>query len=61
MVTTSAGVVRDAYQGRDERFKVTGLKPNTTLCECTDIPCVNASYDDGSFLWSDSKAYCTKL
>ena len=56
MVATSTGVVKDAYQGRDERFKITGLKPNTEY-----ILCVKAIYDDGSFLWSDPKAYCTKL
>jgi hypothetical protein len=45
-----------APQGKEVRFKVVGLKPNTEY-----ILCVKAIYDDGSFLWSDSKAYMTRL
>jgi hypothetical protein len=41
-------------QGRETRFRVTGLKSNTEY-----ILCVKAIYDDGSFLWSESKAYRT--
>ena len=36
-------------------LQVTALKPNTEY-----ILCVKAIYDDGSFLWSESKAYHTK-
>ena len=43
-------------QGPEQRFRITGLKPNTEY-----ILCVKAIYDDGSFLWSESKAYMTKL
>ena len=45
-----------AAQGPEQRFRITGLKPNTEY-----ILCVKAIYDDGSFLWSESKAYMTKL
>lgn len=41
-------------QGRETRFRVTGLKSNTEY-----IMCVKAIYDDGSFVWSESKAYRT--
>ncbi|GAX74227.1 hypothetical protein CEUSTIGMA_g1676.t1 [Chlamydomonas eustigma] len=56
MIATSTGVVKDVYQGPEQRFRITGLKPNTEY-----ILCVKALYDDGSFLWSESKAYMTKL
>ncbi|KAL6758234.1 hypothetical protein V8C86DRAFT_2601400 [Haematococcus lacustris] len=56
MIATSTGVVKDVYQGRDTRFRITGLKSNTEY-----ILCVKAIYDDGSFIWSESKAYTTKL
>jgi hypothetical protein len=49
-------VVKDVYQGIDTGFRVTGLKSNTEY-----VFCVKAIYDDGSFLWSESKAYHTKL
>ncbi|GLC41598.1 hypothetical protein PLESTF_000274300 [Pleodorina starrii] len=54
MIATGTGVVKDVYQGRESRFRVTGLKSNTEY-----ILCVKAIYDDGSFLWSESKAYRT--
>lgn len=41
-------------QGKETQFKVVGLKPNTEY-----ILCVKAIYDDGSFLWSESKAFRT--
>ncbi|PNW80231.1 hypothetical protein CHLRE_08g383101v5 [Chlamydomonas reinhardtii] len=44
----------NGHQGRESRFRVTGLKSNTEY-----IMCVKALYDDGSFLWSESKAYRT--
>ena len=56
MIATSTGVVKDVYQGPEQRFRITGLKPNTEY-----ILCVKAIYDDGSFLWSESKAYKTIL
>jgi len=56
MIATSTGVVKDVYQGKEQRFKITGLKPNTEY-----ILCVKAIYDDGSFLWSESKGYTTKI
>lgn len=56
MIATLTGVVKDVYQGKDQRYKVTGLKPNTEY-----ILCVKAIYNDGSFLWSESKGYMTKL
>lgn len=55
MIATNTGVVKEAYMGRGSKFKVLGLKPNTEY-----IFCVKAIYDDGSFLWSESKAYHTK-
>lgn len=55
MIATNTGVVKDAYQGKTQKFKVMGLRPNTEY-----IFCVKAIYDDGSFLWSESKAYHTK-
>ncbi|PNH04177.1 hypothetical protein TSOC_009697, partial [Tetrabaena socialis] len=54
MIATGTGVVKDVYQGRETRFRITGLKSNTEY-----ILCVKAIYDDGSFLWSESKAYRT--
>ena len=36
--------------------QITGLKPGTEY-----ILCVKAIYDDGSFLWSESKAYVTRI
>jgi len=56
MIATSTGVVKDVYQGKEQRFRITGLKPNTEY-----ILCVKAIYDDGSFLWSESRAYMTKM
>jgi hypothetical protein len=56
MIATSTGVVKDVYQGPESRFRITGLKPNTEY-----ILCVKAIYDDGSFLWSESKSFQTML
>jgi len=56
MIASSTGVVKDVYQGPEQRFRITGLKPNTEY-----ILCVKAIYDDGSFLWSESKAYMTSV
>jgi hypothetical protein len=56
MIATGTGVVKDVYQGKQTRFRITGLKPNTEY-----ILCVKATYEDGSFLWSESKAYMTTV
>lgn len=56
MIATGTGVVKDVYQGPEQRFRIVGLKANTEY-----ILCVKAIYDDGSFLWSESKAYMTRM
>jgi len=43
------------YQGLHTRFRSTGLRPDMEY-----IFCVKATYDDGSFLWSESKAFQTR-
>jgi hypothetical protein len=55
MIATNTGVVKEVCQGMMTRFRVGGLKPSTEY-----IFCVKAIYDDGSFLWSESKAFHTK-
>lgn len=55
MMASSQGVVKEVCHGKFERFKVTNLRPNTEY-----IFCVKAVFDDGSFYWSDSKAFTTK-
>ncbi|DBA67511.1 TPA: hypothetical protein ACH3X2_001791 [Trebouxia sp. C0005] len=55
MLATTTGVVKDVYQGLHTRFKSTGLRPDMEY-----IFCVKATYDDGSFLWSESKAFQTR-
>jgi len=55
MMATNTGVVKEVCQGKYERFKVTGLRPNAQY-----IFCVKAIYDDGSFLWSESKSFRTR-
>jgi hypothetical protein len=55
MVANNTGVVREAYQGKAQQFKVTGLRPNMEY-----VFCVKAVYDDNSFLWSDSRAFKTR-
>lgn len=52
MLATTTGVVKDVYQGLQTRYKSTGLRPDMEY-----IFCVKATYDDGSFLWSESKAF----
>lgn len=51
-----AGVVREVYQGKAARFTCTGLKPAAEY-----VLSVKATYDDGSTLWSDSKACRTNM
>ena len=55
MLATTTGVVKDVYQGLHTRYKSTGLRPDMEY-----IFCVKATYDDGSFLWSESKAFQTR-
>ncbi|KAF8058062.1 GPA3 [Scenedesmus sp. PABB004] len=50
-----AGVAREAYSGRALSRVVGGLRPGTEV-----ICCVKATYDDGSFAWSESHAYSTR-
>jgi hypothetical protein len=49
-------VVREVYNGKAARFKCTGLKPAAAY-----VLSVKATYDDGSTLWSDSKACRTNM
>ena len=55
MMATPTGVVKEVAFGRFMKYRVESLRPNTQY-----IFCVKAVYDDGSFLWSDSKCYVTK-
>ncbi|WIA13348.1 hypothetical protein OEZ85_006930 [Tetradesmus obliquus] len=55
MVATSTGVAREVFQGKGLSYTVTGLKPAAEY-----VFCVKATYDDGSFVWSESKAFTTK-
>jgi hypothetical protein len=50
-----AGVVREVYQGKATKFTCSGLKPAEYVLS------VKAAYDDGSTLWSDSRAYRTNM
>lgn len=52
----AAGVVREVYQGKATSFTCTGLKPAAEY-----VLSVKVTYDDGSTLWSDSRAYRTKM
>ena len=55
MMATNTGVVKEVCQGKYYRFKVTGLRASTEY-----IFCVKAIFEDGSFIWSDSKSFTTK-
>lgn len=55
MVATNTGVVKEVCQGKHVRYRVSGLRSNTSY-----VFCVKAIYDDGSFLWSESKEYQTR-
>jgi hypothetical protein len=48
--------VREVYQGKATKFTCSGLKPAAEY-----VLSVKLAYDDGSTLWSDSKAYHTKM
>ena len=54
MLASSTGGVREVAQGLILRHVVTGLRPATEY-----ILCVKAVYQDGSFLWSESRAFRT--
>lgn len=56
MMATTTGRVKEICQGNHLRYKVVGLKANTEY-----VFCVKAIYDDGSFLWSESRAFHTKI
>lgn len=51
-----AGVVREVYQGKATKFTCSGLKPAAEY-----VLSVKAAYDDGSTLWSNSRAYRTNM
>lgn len=55
MMATSIGVVKQVYHGQASRFRMEGLRPHLEF-----VFCVKASYDDGSFIWSDPQAFRTK-
>ena len=55
MMATNTGVVKEVCQGKYTRYKVGALRSNTQY-----IFCVKAMYDDGSFIWSESKGFYTK-
>lgn len=50
--------MREVHQGRAActTFTCTGLRPSSGY-----VLVVKATYDDGSLLWSESKAYHTKM
>lgn len=54
MMASSTGGVREVAHGLMLRHYVTGLRPSTEY-----IFCVKAVYQDGSFLWSESKGFST--
>ena len=55
MMATTTGVVKEVMQGKYTTYRLSGLRPNQEY-----IFCVKAMFDDGSFLWSESKSFCTK-
>jgi hypothetical protein len=54
MMASSPGGVREVAQGSMLKQFIGGLRPSTEY-----IFCVKAIYQDGSFLWSESKAFRT--
>ncbi len=56
MAATATGVVREAYSGKATSHRVAALRPNAEY-----VFCVKATYDDGTFLWSESKAFRTRI
>ena len=55
MLATTTGVVKEVYQGLHTRFRSSALRPDMEY-----IFCVKATYDDGSYAWSESKAFQTR-
>lgn len=55
MLATTTGVVKDVYQGLQQHFRSAGLRPDMEY-----IFCVKATYDDGSYCWSESRAFQTR-
>jgi len=56
MMSNSTGVVKEVCQGHYDRFRVTGLTPNSDY-----VFCVKAIFDDGTSLWSDSRTFQTRF
>lgn len=56
MLANSAGAVREVYLGKDVTARAGGLRPNSEY-----VFAVKATYDDGSHLWSESKAFRTRV
>jgi hypothetical protein len=54
MMASSAGGVREVAAGLMLQHYVSNLRPATEY-----IFCVKAVYQDGSFLWSESRAFRT--
>jgi hypothetical protein len=54
MMSSSTGVVRELAHGKFLRFLIGGLRPATEY-----VFCVKAIYTDGSYLWSESRAFKT--
>lgn len=54
LMSSSTGVVRDVCEGKFEQYRVTGLRPSTEY-----VFCVKAVFDDGTHMWSESKAFKT--
>lgn len=48
--------MREVYQGKATKFTCTGLKPAAEY-----VLSVKVTYEDSSTLWSDSKAFRTKM
>jgi hypothetical protein len=54
MFATTTGVVKEIAQGSMLKHFIGGLRQSTEY-----IFCVKAVYQDGSFLWSESKSFWT--
>ena len=55
MLATHTGSVACVYEGKERQYKIVRLRQNAEY-----ILCVKAVYDDGSFVWSESKAQRTR-
>lgn len=56
LMSSSSGVVKEVCQGKFDRYKVTGLRPSTEY-----VFCVKMVFDDGTHLWSESRAFSTRF